>query len=197
LIPTEKPAETPVTPAKPATPPKKHYVRNKDLLPEIIDCREKGIVSDKLGRMLLLIVENYARKYNWANYTFRDDMKGHAMVHLSNAALKFDPARSNNPFAYYTQVAKNAFIQIIKQERKQRDIKDLHIVEGGEGLPSWTFQDAYKAEMDAQKADRETSEQAQSEYDGTTETAASEAPKLELESGPAEGEEFLKPKEEK
>lgn len=183
------------TTAIPAVAPKKHYVRNKDLLPEIIDCRERGVVSDKLGRMLLLIVENYARKYNWVNYTFRDDMKGHAMVHLSNAALKFDPARSNNPFAYYTQVAKNAFIQIIKQERKQRDIKDLHITEDG-GMASWTFQDAYKAEQDAKKESREAAEQAQAEYDGT-EIASEEPLKLELETGPAEGEEFLKPKEEK
>lgn len=150
--------------------PTNHYVRNKDLLPEIIECRERGEVSDKLGRMLLLIVENYSRKYNWVNYSFKDDMKGHALVHLSNAALKFDPARSNNPFAYYTQVAKNAFIQIIKQERKQRDIKDAHKAEEGE-LTSWTYQDAHRAEMQAQKESREDRERAQAEYDGFVDPA--------------------------
>ena len=144
---TITPVEKPKTPE--VKPPPKHYVRNKDLLPEIIDCREKGVVSDKLGRMLLLIVDNYARKWNWVNYTFRDDMKGHALVHLSNAALKFDPARSNNPFAYYTQVTKNAFIQIIKQERKHRNIRDAKLLEQGLD-PSYTFTEHWKAELKAQ-----------------------------------------------
>jgi hypothetical protein len=130
-------------------PPPKHYVRNKDLLPEIIRCKEKGVVSNELGRMLLLIVNNYAKKGNWSNYTYRDDMKGHAMVHLSNAALKFDPARSNNPFAYYTQVTKNAFIQVLKQERKHRNIRDAKLM--SQGLdPSFTFADHWKAELEAQ-----------------------------------------------
>jgi DNA-directed RNA polymerase specialized sigma subunit len=152
---------------KKAVDPKKptHYVRNKDLLPEIIRCREKGEVSNELARMLLLIVKNYSRKSNWASYTFRDDMEGHALVHLSNAALKFNPERSNNPFAYYTQVAKNAFIQIIKQERKQQNAKDSVRVNIGD-LPSWGYQEAYKAEIESQRKSREDMEEAQSEYDG-------------------------------
>jgi hypothetical protein len=138
-------------------PPPKHYVRNKDLLPEIIRCKEKGVVSNELGRMLLLIVNNYAKKGNWSNYTYRDDMKGHAMVHLSNAALKFDPARSNNPFAYYTQVTKNAFIQVLKQERKHRNIRDAKLM--SQGLdPSFTFADHWKAELEAQLQGKLSSE---------------------------------------
>lgn len=138
-------------------PAPKHYVRNKDLLPEIIRCKEKGVVSNELGRMLLLIVNNYAKKGNWSNYTYKDDMKGHAMVHLSNAALKFDPARSNNPFAYYTQVTKNAFIQVLKQERKHRNIRDAKLM--SQGLdPSFTFADHWKAELEAQLQGKLSSE---------------------------------------
>lgn len=133
--------------------PKRHYVRNKDLLPEIERCRDSGKISRELGRMLLLIVENYSKKSNWSNYTYRDDMKGHAMVHLSNAALKFDPMRSNNPFAYYTQITKNAFIQILKQEKKHRDIRDAQLVDNGLD-PSYAFQQHYKDEQDAKKEER-------------------------------------------
>lgn len=127
-----------------------YYVRNKDLLPEIIKCRDRGKISEYLGEMLLLIVNNYARRSNWSNYTYKDDMKGHAMVHLTNAALKFDPKRSQNPFAYYTQVTKNAFIQILKQERKHRDIRDAKLLDQGLD-PSFSFQEHWKAEMEAQR----------------------------------------------
>lgn len=140
---------------KPVT---KHYVRNKDLLPEIIKCREEGIISNELGRMLLLIVNNYARRSNWSNYTYKDDMKGHAMVHLTNAALKFDPNRSNNPFAYYTQVTKNAFIQVLKQERKHRNIRDAKLLDQGLD-PSFTFQEHWKAEMEAKRQSKLASEE--------------------------------------
>lgn len=133
--------------------PKRHYVRNKDLLPEVERCRESGLISNELGRMLLLIVKNYSKKSNWSNYTYREDMIGHAMVHLTKGALKFDPARSNNPFAYYTQITKNAFIQILKQEKKHRDIRDAQLVDNGLD-PSYAFQQHYKAEQDAKKEER-------------------------------------------
>ena len=151
-------SNTPIPIPDTKKPVVKHYVRNKDLLPEIIRCREAGVVSNELGRMLLLIVNNYARRSNWSNYTYKDDMKGHAMVHLSNAALKFDPARSNNPFAYYTQVTKNAFIQILKQERKHRNIRDAKLLDLGLD-PSFTFQEHWKAEMEAKRQSKLASEE--------------------------------------
>lgn len=173
--------DVPVPVVKVKRDPKKHYVRNKDLLPEVVRCRETGIVSNELGRMMLLIVENYAKKSNWANYTYKDDMKGHAMVHLSNAALKFDPARSNNPFAYYTQVIKHAFIQILKQEKKHRDIRDAQLVDNGLD-PSFAFQQHYKDEQDAKR--QEQLEANNGEDDGHREESTNEdtpPPTFEIE----------------
>ena len=127
---------------------KSYYVTNKDLLPEIIKCKKEGKISEKLGHMLLLIVNNYVRKVNFSSYTYRDDMKGHALLHLTNAALKFNPERSNNPFAYYTQITKHAFIQVLKQEKKHRDIRDAQLLDKGLD-PSFSFQEHWKAEQES------------------------------------------------
>jgi hypothetical protein len=189
---TNAPVEEPKKPVEKPAP--KHYVRNKDLLPEIIKCKEKGEISNELGRMLLLIVNNYARKGNWANYTYRDDMKGHAMVHLTNAALKFDPSRSNNPFAYYTQVTKNAFIQVLKQERKHRNIRDAKLM--SQGLdPSFTFAEHWKAELEAQQQGKLSGENEKTHSRTPEPEKAKDLPIEVFAETPAEAPEVEKPSE--
>lgn len=124
----------------------KYYLPNSVLLPEVIASREKGVISDKLGKMLLMLATKYSLRPNFINYSFREDMISEAMVDLSKNALKFNPEKSNNPFAFYTTCIYHSFIGFLNAERKHRRIRDELLVELGEN-PSFGFQDEYKANM--------------------------------------------------
>jgi hypothetical protein len=115
------------------------YLTNKELLAEVISSKEKGVMSNNLAQMLTLLCDRYSRKGNFASYTYIDDMRAFAMLMLCKTWASFNPEKSNNPFAYFSQCIKNSFIQFLNQEKKQRNIRDSLLVE--EGLnPSHTYQ---------------------------------------------------------
>lgn len=118
---------------------KVNYLNNKDFLAEVIKSKEQSRMTDKLARMLQLLTARYAKKSNFANYTYNDDMQGYAMLMLVRTWHSFDPKKSLNPFAFFTQCIKNSFIQYLNQERRQRDIRDIALINQGMS-PSFTFQ---------------------------------------------------------
>jgi hypothetical protein len=78
---------------------------------------------DFIGECLLKIAEHLAYKINFINYTYRDEMVGDA---IENAVLymeNFDPEKSSNPFAYFTQVMTYAFYRRITEEEEHSYIK--------------------------------------------------------------------------
>lgn len=134
----EPKAKKTVTRKPRATTTKGHYVTNSVLLPEVIRAKQLGRVTNELARMVLMIAERFSRKSNFVGYSFREDMVSFAMVNLMANALKFNPEKSNNPFAFYTTAIRNSFLQYLADEKKHRDIRDSLIIE--EGLnPSNTF----------------------------------------------------------
>lgn len=145
---TKQPAD--VTPEAGKKPKKVNYLNNKDLLADVISCKEKGVMSDKLARKLQILTERYAKKGNYANYTYNDDMQAYAMMMLVKTWSSFDPAKSSNPFAFFTQCIKHSFIQYLNQEKKQRNIRDELLVDIGLS-PSYTFQ----LEQDPERRERE------------------------------------------
>lgn len=114
------------------------YLRNKDLLAEVIASKERGYMSDNLANMLMLLTSRYAKRGNFVNYSYNEDMVAYALMMLVNTWDRFNPEKSNNPFAFYTQCIKNSFIQFLNRERRQRDIRDALLVEGGMN-PSFTY----------------------------------------------------------
>lgn len=124
----------------------KYYLSNSSLLPEVIASREKGVISNKLAGMLMMLATRYSTRPNFVNYSFREDMISEALVDLSKNALKFNPEKSNNPFAFYTTCIHHSFIGYLNSERKQRRIRDQMLVDLGEN-PSFGFQDEYRANM--------------------------------------------------
>lgn len=107
------------------------YLNNKELLAEVRECKKRGQMSDLLARMLMLLCSNYARKNNWGGYSYNDDMQGYAVMMLVRTWNSFDPEKSNNPFAFYTQCIKNSFVQYLNQEKRQRDVRDSLLVHQG------------------------------------------------------------------
>lgn len=109
----------------------KYYLTNQDLLPAVIDAKSKGFLTDKLARMLMLLTDRYSRRSNFSGYSFREDMVSSALTNLCQNALKFDPEKSSNPFAFYTTAIHNSFLQYMMGEKKHRYIRDTLLIQAG------------------------------------------------------------------
>lgn len=100
-----------------------YYVKNKDLLIEIEKLHNTNEFSDTLGRYILKIVNGLSHRPNFNGYTYIEDMKSEAHVAIIKGLRNFNPEKSNNPFAYITQIAWNAFIAFIGNEKKKSKTK--------------------------------------------------------------------------
>lgn len=123
--------------AKPA-----HYVDNKKLYGEMLHyinelnaAKAKGLTGDDLPRIsnyigtcIFLIAEKLATKPNFANYTFKDEMISDGIENCLMYLHNFNPDKSTNPFAYFTQIIFYAFLRRIQKEQKQSYIKHKTLV---------------------------------------------------------------------
>ncbi len=124
-----------------STSTKGHYVTNAQLLAEIQACKENGNkLSNTLGQYLHMIAERYSYSSSFGGYSFREDMVSFALVNLCANWHKFDPKKSDNPFAFYTTAVYRSFLQYLSEEKKQRDIRDELLIDAGAN-PSFSFQD--------------------------------------------------------
>ena len=87
------------------------YLRNKDLLEQFHLSKERGELTPKMVKMFQLLVKRISWKFHYQNPMDREDAEATAMYQLIRGWDKFNPERSDNPFAYYTQVAKVGFAQ--------------------------------------------------------------------------------------
>ena len=110
--------------------------------------REHGAMTRKLAMMFMKLCERYATRSNWRGYTYNEEMRGQALLQLSQIGLQFDESKSQNPFAYYTAAITNSFTRILNIEKKMQNIRD-DILEINGLNPSWTRQNSGKASMAA------------------------------------------------
>jgi DNA-directed RNA polymerase specialized sigma24 family protein len=101
------------------------YVKNKDLKLELITYKQTGIVSERLGGMLMTIARNYCTKGNFSGYTWKQDMISDAVLSCMKYMKNFNEEKSSNAFAYITKICHNAFIAHIKKQNKHSEIKDI------------------------------------------------------------------------
>lgn len=137
--------KTELPPVLLAEKPKKNYLSNKSLLAEVEKSLAAGKMSNELAKMFMLLCSRYASKGIYVNYTYNDDMQAFALMTLCKSWKSFNPQKSNNPFAYYTQTIKHSFYQYLNQERDERDIRDKLLMEQGDN-PSHGFTDRYNDE---------------------------------------------------
>ena len=111
-----------------------HYVDNKKFLAEmtkfrarVIRAKDSGrkrpMVTNYIGECFLKIANHLAYRPNFINYTFRDDMISDGIENCLQYMDNFNPEKSNNPFAYFTQIIYYAFIRRIQKEKKQVIVK--------------------------------------------------------------------------
>ena len=117
-----------------------HYVDNKLFLEAMKEYRKscnkakrekqnKPPVTDYIGSCFLKIANHLSYRPNFINYTFRDDMISDGIENCLQYLDNFNPAKSNNPFAYFTQIIYYAFVRRIQKEKKQVTIKNRLITE--------------------------------------------------------------------
>ena len=111
-----------------------HYVDNKTLYQVMVEYKEKvkdaeavddppPKIPDYVGACLLKIANRLSTKPNFINYTFREEMVSDGIENCINYIGNFDPDKSKNPFAYFTQIIYYAFLRRIQKEKKQLYIK--------------------------------------------------------------------------
>jgi hypothetical protein len=101
--------------------------------------KEQGNITNKLARMYMMLCEKYAMKFNWRGYTYNDEMKASAILQLTYVGLRFNEAKSANPFAYYTAAITNSFCRVLNTEKRSQNIRD-DILEMNGMNPSMTRQ---------------------------------------------------------
>ena len=121
---------------------KPHYVDNKKFLEAMIEYRDrcekaknrnrkKPEVTNYIGECFLKIANHLSYRPNFINYTFRDDMISDGIENCLQYMDNFNPDKSKNPFAYFTQIIYYAFIRRIQKEKKQIQIKSKLIANTG------------------------------------------------------------------
>ena len=116
---------------------------------------DHGQVTRKYSLMLMKMVDNYAMKGNWRGYSYIDEMKGAALVQLSQVSLYYDESKGSNPFSYITSCLSNSFTGVLNNEKKMQNIRDA-VLEANGQLPSYNRQ--IEDELAQQNARREHEE---------------------------------------
>jgi hypothetical protein len=119
-----------------------HYVNNKEFLAAIIEYKDKVALAAErgeakpritryIGECFLKIATHLSFKPNFVNYMFKDDMVCDGIENCVQYINNFNPEKSKNPFAYFTQIIHYAFLRRIQKEKKQLEIKTKIIERSG------------------------------------------------------------------
>jgi len=128
-----------------AKKPKKkgvHYVDNKKFLQAMKDWKEECLeaeemgeekprISNYIGECFLKIANGLSFRPNFINYTYKQEMISDGIENCLQYIHNFNPEKSNNPFAYFTQIIYYAFIRRIQKEKKQMLVKSKLIQNAG------------------------------------------------------------------
>ena len=119
-----------------------HYVNNKEFLEALVNYRAKcqraeeagearPVIPRYIGECFLKIANHLSYKPNFVNYMFREDMISDGIENCVQYIKNFNPEKSSNPFAYFTQIIHYAFLRRIQKEKRQMDIRGKLIERSG------------------------------------------------------------------
>ncbi len=121
---------------------KQHYVNNQEFLAALIKYKDevaiaearglpKPKVNNYIGSCFLKIATHLSYRPNFINYMYKDDMVCDGIENCIQYIDNFDPSKSKNPFAYFTQIVYYAFLRRIAKEKRQLDIKEKILEKSG------------------------------------------------------------------
>ena len=127
-----------------------HYVNNKEFLEAMVawgekcaeakqNGKEQPPVTNYIGECFLKIATHLSYRPNFINYTYRDEMISDGIENCLQYVANFNPEKSQNPFAYFTQIIYYAFLRRIQKEKKQTHVKNK-MIENVQ-YESWTTMD--------------------------------------------------------
>ena len=119
-----------------------HYVNNKEFLEALVVFKAKCLaakevgeprpqISNYIGECFLKIATHLSYKPNFVNYMFREDMICDGIENCVQYIENFNPEKSKNPFAYFTQIIYYAFLRRIQKEKRQLEIKNKILDKSG------------------------------------------------------------------
>ena len=119
-----------------------HYVNNKEFLEALVVFKAKCAaakeageprprISNYIGECFLKIATHLSYKPNFVNYMFREDMICDGIENCVQYIENFNPEKSKNPFAYFTQIIYYAFLRRIQKEKRQLEIKNKILDKSG------------------------------------------------------------------
>ena len=119
-----------------------HYVNNKEFLAALIKYREdkeialiqgkpKPPIPRYIGECFLKIANHLSFKPNFVNYMFKEGMISDGIENCVQYIHNFNPEKSQNPFAYFTQIIHYAFLRRIQREKRQLEIKNKILERSG------------------------------------------------------------------
>ena len=134
-----------------------HYVNNKEFLYAIVACKQdikdaeaagqpKPVIPRYIGECFLKIATHLSYKPNFVNYMFKDDMVCDGIENCVQYINNFNPEKSTNPFAYFTQIIHYAFLRRIQKEKKQLEIRQKIIERSG-------FDEVFVADEDGKSSE--------------------------------------------
>lgn len=135
---------------------KENYVNNPEFLDalmvyrqKVAEAEEEGLPKPKIpnyiGECFLKIATHLSYKPNFVNYMFREDMICDGIENCVQYIDRFDPAKSTNPFAYFTQMIYFAFLRRIQKEKRQLEIKSKILEKSG--FDEVLYTDSYTGDM--------------------------------------------------
>ena len=133
-----------------------HYVNNKAFLAALVKLREDREIAEiqgkpkppiprYVGECFLKIANHLSFKPNFVNYMFKEDMISDGIENCVQYIHNFNPEKSQNPFAYFTQIIHYAFLRRIQREKRQLEIKNKILERSGY---SEVFDDSNKIDGD-------------------------------------------------
>ena len=133
-----------------------HYVNNAEfleLLNKYIQDREQRklegrpppIIPNEIGKIFIQIANKLSFRYNFNGYTFKDEMISDGILNAVEAINSFNPEKSSNPFAYFTQIIFWAFVRRIEKEKKERSTRDKLMFDSD--IDTFATQDGDKFDM--------------------------------------------------
>ena len=140
-----------------ATKRSEHYVNNKEFLYAIVAYKQdikdaeaagqpKPVIPRYIGECFLKIATHLSYKPNFVNYMFKDDMVCDGIENCVQYINNFNPEKSTNPFAYFTQIIHYAFLRRIQKEKKQLEIRQKIIERSG-------FDEVFVADEDGKSSE--------------------------------------------
>lgn len=114
----------------------RHYINNKEFYEELCVYHESKVqalakgepippLTEKIGAAIIQIATRRCNSWKFAGYSdsWKQEMISNAIITATIRGHNFDPAKTNNPFAYFTQICNNAILEQIKLEKRQLYVK--------------------------------------------------------------------------